>query len=166
MVTQAYASIRECREDDLAWFWRLGSTSHLQHCHREFARAQSGETLILVAVDENDAPIGKLHIDFVQRASEQAATIGSAAVLDSIQSRGIGTALIHAAEARIQERGLHAAEVGVDDENPRARRLYERLGYREFARETFTYEVDGPTATPVVVSNPGALLRKRLERVG
>jgi ribosomal protein S18 acetylase RimI-like enzyme len=162
MVTRAYAAIREGREDDLGRFGELGSLLHLQHCRLEFERMRHGEVLIVVAVDEGDAPVGKVHIDFVERATERVATIGSAAVQPSLQGRGIGTALIHAAEIRIQERGMQVAEVGVEDGNPRARRLYERLGYDEFARDTFTYEVDGPT----LVSNPGARLRKRLERVG
>jgi ring-1,2-phenylacetyl-CoA epoxidase subunit PaaD len=162
VVTPAYASIRECRESDLARFGELGSPRHIQHCRSDFERMQRGEALILVAVDEQDAPMGKLHVDFVRRAAEQAATIGAAAVAPSLQGRGIGTALMDAAETVIRERGLVFAELGVEDLNPRARRLYERLGYRPIGEETFSYEVGSPESPPTLISSPGTRLRKRL----
>jgi ribosomal protein S18 acetylase RimI-like enzyme len=37
--------------------------------------------------------------------------------------------LIRAAEQRIRARGLHRAELAVEQRNPRARALYERPGY-------------------------------------
>jgi ring-1,2-phenylacetyl-CoA epoxidase subunit PaaD len=161
-MTPAYAAIRECREDDLGRFDELGSPLHVQHCRLEFERMERGEVLILVAVDEGDAPVGKLHVDLVSRASERAATIGSAATVPALQGRGIGTALILVAEERIRQHGLLFAEIGVEDANPRARRLYDRLGYRAIADETFLYEVEGRDGAPTLVSNSGARMRKRL----
>jgi ribosomal protein S18 acetylase RimI-like enzyme len=53
----------------------------------------------------------------------------------ALQSCGIGTILINAAEQRVRARGLQRVELGVEDSNPRARALYERLGYRAYGRE-------------------------------
>jgi ribosomal protein S18 acetylase RimI-like enzyme len=58
-----------------------------------------------------------------------AGTLWRLAVHGALQSCGIGTLLIEAAEQRIRARGLHRAELGVEECNPRARALYERLGY-------------------------------------
>jgi ribosomal protein S18 acetylase RimI-like enzyme len=162
VVKPAYASIRECRAADLAHCDELGSQLHIEHCRNELKRMRRGEAVILVAVDESDLPVGKLHVDFVGRESGRVATIGAAAVAPSLQSRGIGTALMHAAEAVIRARRLAIAELGVEDVNPRARRLYVRLGYQPVADETFSYEVEGADGTPTRVSNPGTRMRKRL----
>ncbi|MEE1791533.1 GNAT family N-acetyltransferase, partial [Streptomyces sp. BE308] len=40
----------------------------------------------------------------------------------------LGTFLVQAAELRIRERGLRRSELAVEESNPRARALYERLG--------------------------------------
>ena len=61
----------------------------------------------------------------VQRAS---ASIGIA-VLDGWRGRGIGTALMAAAEEWARDRGLDVLELDVATPNEGGRRLYERLGY-------------------------------------
>ena len=45
------------------------------------------------------------------------------------RGRGIGTALMDAAEGWARSRGLDALELDVADPNGHSRRLYERLGY-------------------------------------
>jgi ribosomal protein S18 acetylase RimI-like enzyme len=61
------------------------------------------------------------------------------AVHPALQSRGLGTLLVHAAEQRIRDRGLRRAELAVEESNPRARAraraLYEHLGYAAYGRK-------------------------------
>ena len=154
MVAQAVA-IRPCEERDLRHFHALGSPQHVDHCREQFARGADALT-ILVAVDERDEPVGKLHLDFESRAAEGEATLIAAAVRPELRGRGIGTALMEAAEQLTCSRGFSAIVLGVEDWNPGARRLYERLGYRVFAREEFRY-VGAP------VPNPGVWMCKELE---
>ncbi len=52
------------------------------------------------------------------------------AVVPALQGRGVGSALIGAVEAEARRRGLEGVYLGVADDNHRAQRLYERLGYR------------------------------------
>jgi ribosomal protein S18 acetylase RimI-like enzyme len=47
----------------------------------------------------------------------------------------VGSRMIAVAEDRIRQRGLTIAMMGVEDNNPRAQALYERLGYRPTGRE-------------------------------
>jgi GNAT superfamily N-acetyltransferase len=60
---------------------------------------------------------------------------GSVALLDELyvvpaqRGRGIGTAVLQAAEAVVRERGGELLEVNVDGEDADARRFYERHGY-------------------------------------
>ena len=154
MVTQAIA-IRPCEERDLERFGAFGSELHVAYCREEFARGP-GALTILVAVDENDAAVGKLHLDFEGRAADRAAILVAAGVTRELRRRGIGTALMHAAEELVRSRGFHAIVLGVEDSNPEARRLYERLGYEAFATDDFKY-VGAP------VPNPGVWMRKELE---
>lgn len=56
--------------------------------------------------------------------------IHSLAVLPPFQGQGIGTRLLSWAEARAQAMGFTKSSLVVEVENRKARRLYERLGYR------------------------------------
>ena len=42
---------------------------------------------------------------------------------------------------------LHQAELGVEDSKPRARALYERLGYRAYGRESDSWDQEAPDGT-------------------
>lgn len=70
--------------------------------------------------------------------------------VDELQGLGLGSRLIEAAEDRIRRRGLRLAGMGVEDSNPRARALYERLGYSFAAREPASWEVTDEDGTAVL----------------
>ena len=153
MVTQAIR-IRHCTEGDLDRFDAFGTPHHVDYCRQEFKRGED-EAAILVA-DDGGALVGKLHLDFVTRRSDQEAVLIAAAVVPELRSRGVGTALMAAAEELVCSRGYGAIVLGVEDSNPGARRLYERLGYAAFATDDFKY-LGAP------VPNPGVWMRKELE---
>jgi ribosomal protein S18 acetylase RimI-like enzyme len=153
VVTRATA-IRACEERDIEHFAALGSPQHIEYCREQYARGENALT-ILVAVDEDEVPVGKLHLDFETRARKGDAVLVAAAVRPELQGRGIGTALMAAAEELTCTRGLGAIVLGVEDWNPRARRLYERLGYEVVATDDFKY-LGAP------VPNPGVWMRKEL----
>jgi ribosomal protein S18 acetylase RimI-like enzyme len=149
VVTAAQVRIRPCEERDLAHFGAFCLDRHVEHCRAELA----ARIPILVAVGDDDVPIAKVHLKFDRE--HEAALIESAAVEPELQRRGIGTALIGAAEALAAKHGCKTVELGVEDSNPAARRLYKRLGYRSVARMDFVY--DGAPRP-----NPGVLMRKEL----
>jgi ribosomal protein S18 acetylase RimI-like enzyme len=153
VVAQAVA-IRPCQERDLEHFELFGTPQHIDYCREQYGRGSDALT-ILVAVDENDLPVGKLHLDFESHASGRTALLIAAAVAPELRSRGIGTALMAAAEELVCSRGFDGIVLGVEESNPRARRLYERLGYEAFAHDDFKY-VGAP------VPNPGVWMRKEL----
>ena len=113
--------------------------------------ADHDDAAILVAVAD-DVLVGKAHVLF---DDGETATIEAVAVVPERQRRGIGTALIRSAESVAAEHGYGAVQLGVEDSNPDARRLYERLGYRSIARMDFQYE-GAPSP------NPGVMMRKAL----
>ncbi len=154
MVAQAVV-IRPCEERDLVHFEAFGAPHHVRYCHDEFARGPAALT-ILVAVEDDDVPVGKVHLDFKTRADEGAAVLIAAVVAPEFRGGGIGTELMRAAKACVCSRGVGTIVLGVEDSNPRARRLYERLGYQVVGTDSFVY-VGAP------VPNPGVWMRKELE---
>ena len=149
MVTAEKVAIRRCEERDLEHFGAFGSERHVAHCRAELAAGIP----ILVAVGSDDVPVAKVHVKLDR--DQEAAMVESAAVTPALQRRGLGTAMIRAAEELAAEQGFSKVVLGVEDSNPDARRLYERLGYRSFARMDFVYE-GAPSP------NPGVLMAKEL----
>jgi ribosomal protein S18 acetylase RimI-like enzyme len=90
-------------------------------------RAGRGEIEYLVVCPPSGLPVAVGGIDYAVSAG--AGTLYQLAVHGTVQSLGIGTLLIGAAEQRVRARGRHRAELAVELNNPRARALYQRLGY-------------------------------------
>jgi ribosomal protein S18 acetylase RimI-like enzyme len=84
------------------------------------------------------------------------------ATVHELQGLGIGTHLISVAESRIRERGLSVAQLDVGDNNPRARALYERLGYRETGRRSASWDVEDADGNVNLYETELAMLRKEL----
>jgi ribosomal protein S18 acetylase RimI-like enzyme len=94
-----------------------------------FARSEKGEIVMLVAV-VNEFPVGSVWIDLVKQREQSTGILYALRVLPPLQNLGIGTRLIAAVEDLLLKRGYKIVELGVDKDNPDAKRLYERLGYR------------------------------------
>ncbi|MEU9213701.1 GNAT family N-acetyltransferase [Streptomyces sp. NPDC048415] len=135
-------SVRDLLPRDLPACTWSGSATHLRQVERELARAAAGEVDYLAVCTAVDLPVAIGGIDYQVR--EKAGTLWQLAVLPALQSRGLGTLLIRAAEQRIRNRGLRRAELAVEEDNPRARALYERLGYVAYGREPDTWDEEGP----------------------
>lgn len=144
-------AIRPCRPadlPDLEWFGLF--TPHRAIIRATYARQCRGETLMLVA-DMNGFPAGQAWIDFTKRQARGAALIWAVRVLPPLRDRGLGSRLVAAAEAAIARAGVGLAEIGVETDNPAARRLYERLGYRFVGIEREDYGYTTPEGVPVRV---------------
>lgn len=90
---------------------------------RTFLLARRGEELLgTVVVRWTGRPVGGLGA---------LPEIGSLEVVPQRRRQGVGRQLVAAAEARVLERGGTAAAIRVAQDNHGARRLYERLGYRD-----------------------------------
>jgi ribosomal protein S18 acetylase RimI-like enzyme len=126
-----------------------------------YERQLAGEVEMLVG-EIGDFPIAQLWIDLVKRCDERVGVIWALRVVPFLRRLGVGALLLSEAEAWLCEQGFVQAELGVEKDNARARRLYERLGYRHVGdvREEYSYtQQDG---SRVDATADQWLLRKRL----
>lgn len=123
-------------------------------------RARRGEVDYLVVCQPSGFPVATGGVDYTLVPG--AGTLWQLSVHEAVRSCGIGTILIEAAEQRIRSRGLQRAELGVDDQLPRPRGLYERLGYIAYGSEPGSWPQDGPDGTSTLYQTTITLMHKKL----
>lgn len=160
--------IRPVREDELeALEWDGAYTKYRRIYRQTFADVERGQRLMFVAAAEGGL-VGQI---FVQLASSEMhcadgysrAYLYSLRVRPAWQGQGLGTRLIWAAEAALRARGFTTAVIAAGKENPGARRLYERLGYRAFAEDPGVWYFVDVNGTRQVVEEPCWVMDKRLD---
>jgi len=95
--------------------------------------AERADDIVFVLALADGRPFGRLGIDFVRK--DGVAYLWAFSVLPVLQRRGIGTALLRAAEAIVAGSKVDTVEIGADDWNADVMRLYRRLGYAEAGEE-------------------------------
>lgn len=152
--------VTDLTEADLAAIEWSGRPSHIQSVAALVGRVPSGDVEYLALRTQSGEPVSKLCIDYVEH--EGAGTLMQLATRDDLQRRGLATRLIAAAEDRIRVRGLGWALLGVEADNPRARMLYERLGYALFRRQPASWEQEDENGNVSLYETEVLLLRKEL----
>jgi ribosomal protein S18 acetylase RimI-like enzyme len=153
-------TIRDLTPEDLPSCTWSGSASHLESVAKQLERARRGEVDYLVACPPSGLPVAIGGIDYIENLG--AGMLMQLSVHGALQSCGIGTILIRAAEQRILARSLHRAELGVEECNPRARALYNRLGYVAYGRAPESWDEQAPDGTTVRYETVCTLMRKEL----
>jgi ribosomal protein S18 acetylase RimI-like enzyme len=160
--------IRPARPDDLPKLEWFGKYWRFRNLFRQtYADQQTGRRLMLVA-DAGGFPVGQVFIQFDANEPRYAdgrrrAYLYSLRVLEPFQGHGLGTRLIRAAEEVIAARGFDEVTIAVAKDNPNARRLYERLGYRVFAEDTGCWSFMDPDGQWQRVTEPCYVLEKHLD---
>lgn len=153
-------TIRDLTPEDLPSCAWSGSATHLASIAEALERASRGEVDYLAVCPPAGLPVALGGIDYAKTPG--AGTLWQLAVHGALHSCGIGTILIHAAEQRIRARGLHRAELGVEECNSRARALYERLGYVAYGREPASWDEEAPDGTITRYETVCTLMRREL----
>lgn len=137
-MTEAYARfgvrldvvIRPCTRADLpALEWMGMFSAQRQRFHSLFAEHQRDE-LVMLVVEANRIAAGQAWIDLERRRASATAVIWAVRILPVLQRLGIGQRLLLCCEEVARARGCRQVELTVEQDNPGARRLYERLGYQ------------------------------------
>lgn len=155
-------SVRDLTPADLASCGWSGSDLHLADVAKQLDRARRGEVDYLAMCPPTDLPVGKCGIDY--RSKPGTGVLWQLAVHPALRSCGIGTLLVEAAEQRIRARSLPHAELGVEETNPRARALYERLGYVPYGRRPESWDGRAPDGSVHRYETTCTLMRKELRR--
>ena len=128
----ASVEIRELEPGDLEALERDLPSPH----HRRRAALHEAGTATFLVAWRDARPVGYLLVrwdgadeEIVHRLLGTFPELNAVTVRPQLQSRGIGSALIEDAERRVAERGCSRVGLAVGIDNPRARALYERLGY-------------------------------------
>jgi len=147
-------------DDDLAGLAWSGNPAHLRSVAAALQRAVQGLEDYLVARAPGGQPVAKMRVDYTSEAD--AGVFSQLAVMGPLQGLGIATLLIGAGEQRVRTRGRAFAALGVEDNNPRARRLYQRLGYQAAGRQHASWEYEDDDGVLRLYETTLTILRKRL----
>jgi mycothiol synthase len=90
----------------------------------------SAEGYIFAVDQATGREIGTSRARLETQGGRPAGYVGSVGVLPAFRGRGIGTALVQQTLAYLASRGMQSAFLFVEGNNHRARRLYERMGFR------------------------------------
>jgi ribosomal protein S18 acetylase RimI-like enzyme len=155
-----HLAVRDLEPGDLLSCTWAGRATHLAAIARALERVQLGEVEYLAACPPSGLPMGLGAIDYAKTPG--AGTIWMLEVHPALQSCGIGALLIQAAEHRIRLRGLQRAELGVEISNPRARVLYEKLGYAAYGTEPDSWDQEAPDGAVTRYETVLTLMHKEL----
>ena len=135
--------IVECRAEDLDVLERWRPTGLTKGHAARFGRQAQGTSSFLIAwldkAPAGTAPAGSCEVRWngckapeIQEQLGRCPEINGLQVWpEHLQSHGVGTSLVAAAEDLARRRGETQIGLGVDDDNVRAAALYLRLGYLE-----------------------------------
>jgi ribosomal protein S18 acetylase RimI-like enzyme len=140
-------TVRDLKDGDLPACTWSGGPTHLLAVGVALDRASNGEVDYLAVCPPSGLPVALGGVDYVPKPG--AGVLWQLAVLPALQSCGIGTVLIGELEKRIVARGLSRAELLVEINNPRARALYERLGYVAYGRRAEGWDTETPDGSIV-----------------
>jgi ribosomal protein S18 acetylase RimI-like enzyme len=165
--------IRECAATDIEALERHLPTRPSQVHAEHFAQQKAGLWTYLIAWDDDSVPVGVCVIRWGGWAEREALeaypdcpVITNLQVHPARRGGGVGTALIESAEKEVNARGLHRIGVGVADDNPRAAKLYVRLGYADTGLRTDSrYMYPDDAGVPREIVEHDILLVKDLEVV-
>lgn len=108
--------------------WHGGD--ELRGWYEACAQAHQDGALHFLIADFNAFPVGQILIHWAGKPTHpHIPDLQSLRVFPAFQGMGIGSKLLEAAEKIVAQQGFAQVSLAVGLENPKARKLYERLGY-------------------------------------
>lgn len=155
-------------EEDLPKLEWHGEYMHFRRVfQRTFEDQLQGNRLMLLAV-VNEWPIGQIFIQLESYDSffmdmRKRSYFYSLRVMEPFQGKGIGTALLVEAESILIDRRYDSVSIAAAKENVRARKLYERLGYKVIAEDSGRWQYVDHEGNTRHVYEPCWILEKSLK---
>jgi ribosomal protein S18 acetylase RimI-like enzyme len=154
--------IRNGQDDDLPGMEWEGEYRRYRRLYKlAMDESKAGRRFVLVA-EVAGRIVGQIIVQL--NRAEPAATgyLYAFRVRPEWRNRGIGTRLIVEAESALVRLGFQRALIAVARDNPRARQLYERMGYTLFAEDTGEWSFIDDRGQLQRVVEPSWLLEKFL----
>lgn len=159
--------LRLARADDLPKLEWYGQYTHFRNLFsRTFREQQLGHRLMLLA-DCNDFPVGQIFVqlhsdEFSNPRGQKRAYLYSLRVMEMFRGKGIGSLLLKEAEDFVAKAGYSWTTIAAAKDNPAARKMYERRGYRLFAEDAGHWNYMDHQGNVQHVHEPCWVLEKRL----
>lgn len=161
-------TLRLATYNDLSKLEWYGQYTHFRALFRRTYKDMLQQRRLMIVADCNDFPIGNIFVQL--RGDEQRYPDGrrhayfySLRVMEMFQGQGVGTSLIREAETMAGQLRYQWATIAAATDNPRARRLYERLGYRVFAEDDGKWSYRDHENRVHCVHEPCWVLEKRID---
>ena len=158
--------VRPARSADLVRF--AAALGDLRFLSERMARQRAGLGVLFLAW-LGTHPAGDVYL-WLEEAEEPpirhhlpgVALLTHLEVRDGLRGRGIGRALVRAVEQHLAERGHERVALAVRTDNPRAARLYRRLGYRDWGHGEVTCYATTPQPDGAPIEEQCHVLVKEL----
>ncbi len=159
------------RQDLPALEWN-GEFSHFRRLYHDiFESAGRGEALVWVVEMSSAGVIGQVFVQLRSGRLELADGVWKAyiygfRVQPPYRRNGLGTYMLGVVEADLWRRGFRRAALNVNQDNPEARQLYERHGYRIVAPEAGRWSYIDDQGRVCNVNEPAWRMEKDLQPPG
>lgn len=167
--------LRLATHDDLPKLEWHGEYTHFRNVYRRTLHEQQSGKRLMILADLNNYPVGQIFVllsnfNLPQPQPKHPSTdlygyIYSLRVMEHLRGLGVGTQLIYCAESMLRQRGYDWSIISVGKNNPRARQLYERLGYQIYAEDAGRWQYINHHNETVHVHEPCWMLEKLLKTV-
>lgn len=159
-------TFRLAKRTDLPKLEWYGEYSHFRTVFRRTFSEQEQRRRLMLIADCADFPIGHIFIQLNSSRSlwdtRTRAYFYSLRVMEMFRGKGIGTRLLEEAETMVHELGCGWTTIAAAKDNPGARRLYERMGYRIFAEDNGDWSYIDHEGKLQNVHEPCWVLEKKL----
>ena len=167
MVDSLQVEIRPASHGDLPGMEWEGEYRHFRRLYRAaYHDACEGRKMILLA-EQVGRVVGQLIVQFgtdlaCLQNTGQTGYLYSLRVREGCRGQGVGSRLIETGEGVLREREYPQAAIAAAKDNPRARLLYERLGYAVVGEDPGLWSYLDDRGKVRTVSEPAFILAKRL----
>jgi len=142
---------------DIEW---SGNQGHTDAVRKALERVEGGGVDYLAVRDKDGKPIAIGGVDY--EVNVGTGTLWQLATREDFRGLGIGSRLIAELEQKIINRGISSASLSVETNNPRAKALYERLGYKQYGQDQESWQEIDNDGRPSTYHAQVDLLRKEL----
>lgn len=151
---------RDLKLEDLAVIDWAGDKLHLEYLAKHIELAKSGDYEIVCGLKNKEIVVVG-GIDYLKYLNF--GTFWMVNVKDEYQGQGIGSKFFSELEERVNEKGIGAIRLLVEKTNPRAKKLYLKLGYvyiKDVQDQWQVFDANGKAQTFVAQCD---LLEKQLQ---